>query len=130
MSTLKTPKQKKLASLTLDRRNVYGENDKAGRKLVPRRKQMGHQALRRAAKRPLQHAESLLDEEIAGGAEFDVYSALIQGKRKGFKKEPDAPLGTILKSKNAPYLHPWQGGDRLGLHREILDPKKRNIDRS
>jgi hypothetical protein len=35
MSRLKSPQQKKLASLALDRRNVYGENDKASRKLIP-----------------------------------------------------------------------------------------------
>jgi hypothetical protein len=130
MSKLKTPKQKKLASLALDRRNVYGENDKASRKLIPAGKQMSHQGLRREAKRPLLKAELLADEDSANRAEFDVQSALTQSKRKGFKKRPDAPLGAVLKKKVAPYIPIWQGADRLGVYREIYDPKKRKIDRS
>ncbi len=130
MSRLKTPQQKKLASLALDRRNVYGENAKASRKLIPRGKQSSQQTLRSAAKRPLLNTEMLADEDVASRAEFDVQSAVIQAKRKSFKKEPDAPLGAVLRAKAEPHVPPWQGGDRLGVHREILDPKKRKIDRS
>ena len=130
MSRLKTPQQKKLASLALDRRNVYGENDKASRKLIPRSKQLSHQTLRSAAKRPLFAAKALIDEESAHQAEFEVQSALIQSKRKGFKKESDAPLGAVLKQKAEAWIPPWQGGDWAGVHREILDPRKRKIDRS
>jgi hypothetical protein len=130
MSKLKTPKQKKLASLALDRRNVFGENDKASRKGIPRSKQMSHQGLRRAAKRPLLKTELLGNEDSASRAEFDVKSALIQSKRKSFKKRPDAPLGAILKEKAEPYIPIWQGADRLGVYREILDLKKRKVDRS
>ena len=127
---MKTPKQKKLASLALDRRDVYGENDKASRKLVPRARQAGQQALRSAAKRPLLHSELLVDEESASRAEFDVQSAVIEGKRKSFRKQSDAPLGAVLKRKAEPYIPIWQGSDRLGVYREILDPRKRKIDRS
>jgi hypothetical protein len=130
MSRLKTPQQKKLASLALDRRNVYGENDKASRKSIPRGKQSSQQALRSAAKRPLLNAESLVDEDTANRVEFEVQSAVIQAKRKIFKKRPDAPLGAVIKRKTEPYIPIWQGGDRLGVYREILDPKKRKIDRS
>ena len=130
MSKLKTPKQKKLASLALDRRNVYGENDKASRKLIPAGKQLSHQSLRSAAKRPLLKTERLVDEDSANRAEFDVQSALIQSKRKSFKKRPDAPLGAVLKDKTGAHLPVWQGADPWGVYREILDPKKRKIDRS
>ena len=127
---MKTPQQKKLASLALDRRNVYGENAKASRKLVPRGKQASQQALRSAAKRPLLNTEILADEDAANRVEFEVESAVIQAKRKSFKKQADAPLGAVLKAKDAPYIPIWQGADRLGVHREILDPRKRKIDRS
>jgi hypothetical protein len=130
MSKLKTPKQKKLASLALDRRNVYGENDKASRKLIPRGKQLSHQALRRAAKQPLLNAELVVNEDSASRVEFEVQTALIQAKRKSFKKKPDAPIGAVLKKKAEPYVPIWQGADRLGVYREILDPKKRKVDRS
>jgi hypothetical protein len=114
----------------LDRRNVYGENDKASRKRIPLSKQLSHQATRSAGKRPLFHAESFVDEDCASSAKFGVDTALTQAKRKSFKKRPDAPLGAVLKAKNEPYVPPWQGGDRLGKYREIFDPKKRKIDRS
>jgi len=130
MSKLKTPRQKKLASLALDGRNVCGENDKASRKLIPRGKQMNHQSLRRAAKKPLQNAELVVDEDAANRVEFEVQSALIQARRKSFKKRPDAPLGAVLKDKTKPYVPIWQGADRLGVYRGIFDPKKRKIDRS
>jgi hypothetical protein len=130
MSTLKSPQQKKLASLALDRRNVYGENAKASRKLIPLGKQQSHQALRRGAKQPLLNADLIVDEDSASRVEFGVQTALIQAKRKGFKKRPDAPLGAVLKEKAEPYVPTWQGGDRLGVYREVLDPKKRKIDRS
>jgi hypothetical protein len=130
MSTLKSPQQKKLASLALDRRNVYGENAKASRKLIPLGKQQSHQGLRRAAKQPLLNAEVIVDEDSASSVEFEVQTALIQAKRKSFKKKPDAPLGAVLKDKSEPYVPVWQGADRLGVFREIFDPKKRKIDRS
>jgi hypothetical protein len=130
MSRLKNPQQKKLASLALDRRNVFGDNDKATRKSIPRGKQSSQQALRSAAKRPLLNTELLVDEDSANHVEFEVQSAVLHGKRKIFKKEPDAPLGAVIKRKTESYIPIWQGGDRLGVHREIYDPKKRNLDRS
>jgi hypothetical protein len=114
----------------LDRRNVYGENDKASRKSIPRGKQSSQQALRSAAKRPLRNTELLADEDSASRVEFDVQSAVIQAKRKIFKKRADAPLGAVLRAKAEPYVPIWQGADRLGVYREILDPKSRKIDRS
>jgi hypothetical protein len=55
---------------------------------------------------------------------------LIQSKRKSFKKKPDAPLGAVLRKKTAPQVPIWQGADRLGVYREILDPNNRVLDRS
>ncbi|MGO9777532.1 MAG: hypothetical protein ACLQGT_03290 [Terracidiphilus sp.] len=130
MSRLKNPQQKKLASLALDRRNVFGENDKSSRKSIPRGKQSSQQALRSAAKRFLLNSELLVDEDSANRVEFEVQSAVIQATRKSFKKQPDAPLGAVLRTKFEPNVPIWQGGDRLGVLREILDPQKRKIDRS
>jgi hypothetical protein len=99
MSKVKTPREKKLASLALDNRNVYGENDKASRKGIPRSKQLSHQALRRAAKRPLQNIGPGLEEDDLVQREAEVKQSEIQGKRKAFKKKPDAPLAAILEYK-------------------------------
>jgi hypothetical protein len=130
VSKLKTPHQKKLASLALDRRNVYGENDKASRKLIPLLKQQSQQALRRAAKMPMLSPENFIEDEAADRAEFAAKTAIVQGNRNAFKKRPDAPLGVVLKEKAEPYIPVWQGGDRLGGLRELYDKKKRKIDRS
>ena len=99
MSKLKTPREKKLASLALDARNVYGENDKASRKLVPRRKQEGHQAIRRASKQPLQSIASGIGEDELAQKEAEVKTREIVERRKAFKKRPDAPLGAIQDYK-------------------------------
>ena len=99
MSKFKTPREKKLASLALDSRNVYGENDKASRKRIPRAKQESHQALRRAAKQPLQNIDSSLEEDDLDRANAAVKESEIHGKRKSFRKKPDAPLGAILEYK-------------------------------
>ena len=97
MSKFKTPREKKLASLALDRRNVYGENDKSSSKNIPLSKQHSHQALRRAANQPLQGLTGLVEEDAANQAESDVRTAVIAKKRRGFKKSPDAPLGVFLE---------------------------------
>jgi hypothetical protein len=99
MSKLKTPRDKKLASLVLDNRNVYGENDKASRKRIPLAKQESHQALRRAAKRPLQNLSATASEDDIVTAESEVKVQEIKAKRKSFKKRPDEPLGAILEYK-------------------------------
>jgi hypothetical protein len=67
---------------------------------------------------------------LSSSAQFEVQSALVHAKRKSFKKRPDAPLGAVLKARAEPYVPIWQGVDRLGVYREILDPKRRKIDRS
>jgi hypothetical protein len=125
MSTLKTPRQKKLASLALDRRNVYGRNDKASRKLIPRRKQASQQALRRAAKQPLLNAELLVDEDSANRADFEVQNVVFGAKTKAFKKVPDAPLGAVMKAQIAS-----RSGKRFAILAGLLDQKKLKIDRS
>ena len=130
MSRLKTPLQKKLASLALDRRNEYGENDKSSRKAIPRGKQRGRQSLRRAAKRPLRDAARFVDDESAGEAQFDVTSAMIQAKRRAFRKHADTALGAMLKYRNVPYVPTWEGGDPFWKIRDIYQPRARKLDRS
>jgi hypothetical protein len=99
VSKLKTPREKKLASLALDRRNVYGENDKASRKSIPLRKQMSHQAERRAAKQPLLTATPALGEDHLADVELQILNSDTRAKRRAFKKEPDEPLGEVLKHR-------------------------------
>jgi hypothetical protein len=99
----KTPQEKKELSLKRDRRNVYGENDKASRKGIPRSKQRSHMAERRAvqsALAPVKQAGAF-DVEVADEVQFAAKTKTIVGKRKSFRKKPDQPLGLILEKKLA-----------------------------
>lgn len=99
MSKIKNPREKKIASLLHDRRNVYGENDKSSRKNIPRSKQISHQAIRSAANRPLSALVAQTDEDAFTEAESIVRENIMAKERKGFSKSPDAPLGQFLESK-------------------------------
>jgi hypothetical protein len=98
VSKFKTPREKKLASLALDSRNVYGENDKASRKAIPLKKKRSHQALRRASKPLALLASNLSDDELVT-AEATVLANEIGAKRNRFRKRPDEPLGKVLQAK-------------------------------
>jgi hypothetical protein len=101
MSKLKTPREKKLASLALDNRNVYGENAKASRKAIPLRKQLSHQSLRRAAKQPLAAMGAIdrHDEDAVVDLESTLLSDELQADRGRFRKRPDETLGAVLSAK-------------------------------
>jgi len=99
MSTIKSPDQKKTLSLELDRRNTYGENAKASRRLIPKGKQTSHQAERRAANAPLQSIQGAVSEEVAIKLELVSQDEAIKKRRKAFKKSPDQPLGLVLTEK-------------------------------
>ena len=99
MSKVKSPQEKKTASLNRDRRNVYGENAKSSRKNIPLSKQLGHQAARRAANQPLTQLVGNVEEDIAIATEAIVTTRTVELKRKGFRKRPDAPLKAVLERK-------------------------------
>jgi hypothetical protein len=101
VSKLKTPHEKKLASLALDGRNVYGENDKSSRKAIPLRKQLSHQALRRASKQPLSTLESNASEDNLIQVQAELLANEIGAKRQRFRKRPDESLGAVLQAKLA-----------------------------
>jgi hypothetical protein len=125
MSKLKSPQEKKIASLVSDRRNVYGENDKASRKLIPKGKQLSHQAFRRQARRPLASLSTSLPEDQIVAAESAAIESEVRNRRKAFKKKPDLPLGHILSSEKTPDLPPWFGGEPYRSTEEVLTLEKR-----
>jgi len=82
-----SPQQKKALSYKTDRRNCYGQTDKASRKAIPKRKAQANRAARRA-----------------GGALWaedpDRAEAMALAKRRArWKKAPDAPLGDLLPDR-------------------------------
>lgn len=99
MSKLKSPQEKKQASLEYDRRNAYFENDKSSRKNIPRSKQLSHQATRRAANQPLQKLQSEVDDAQAEEAELSARTRGIAKARVAFRKRPDATLRETLVFK-------------------------------
>jgi hypothetical protein len=109
MSKLKSPREKKAASLALDGRNVYGENDKSSRKAIPLRKQLSHQNVRRASQ-PLAKLSSVVSEDDLVAIEAKVRAAEVAATRARFRKRPDESLGAVLTAKRT--------GDRSILQRK------------
>ena len=99
MSKLKSPKQKKMASLERDRRNRYGENDKSSRKNITKNKQMSRQAERKAANQPLASLTGVVSEDEATVVEVKAQDAARRRRLDGFRKVPDRPLKDVLFRK-------------------------------
>jgi hypothetical protein len=99
----KTPQEKKEFSLKKDRRNVFGENDKASRKSIPRAKQRSHMAEGRAVQSSLAPATLAggFDVAVAEDVQFSAMTKTIALRRNSFRKKPDQPLGVVLKKKLA-----------------------------
>jgi len=92
----KTPQEKKRLSLEKDRRNSYGENDKASRKNIPTAKARVNRANRRADSVALSGAIGVPDETLDAATEDAV-----QGRRrKVWRKMPDESLGRRLARRD------------------------------
>ncbi|GAA3814956.1 hypothetical protein GCM10022273_27030 [Cellulomonas soli] len=87
-----TPQEKKQLSLQKDRRNSYGENDKASRKAIPAAKARVNRANRRADTVALTESLGAPDEDVAAASEDAVEGR----RRKVWRKWPDEPLGKML----------------------------------
>lgn len=66
-----------------------------------------------------------MGEEEITNVEVDALAREVKGKRKRFKKKPDAPLAGVLRERSTPSLMPWEGGDLWGVYRERFKPRKR-----
>lgn len=102
MKKQKTPQEKKELSYKKDRRNVYGENDKASRKAIPRRKKEINKKYRKKLKQTLQSSIKKIDKILTTNEEeLEILSNSIQEvKREKWEKMPDKPLGKYIKDKN------------------------------
>jgi hypothetical protein len=89
------PQEKKALSLERDRRNVYGQNAKASRKAIPRRKAHVRRSYRHAVRQELR--EALGEAGPAGLEEVDSRVAAV--RRGRWRKVPDAPLGAVLSTR-------------------------------
>jgi hypothetical protein len=89
----KTPQEKKALSLTRDRRNTYGNNQKAARKAIPLRKALENRRNRHKNNQAISQVEKLDDARldlVESSARQDVYRA------GGWAKAPDEPLGDAI----------------------------------
>lgn len=95
MSRRKTPQEKKRLSYVKDHRNVYGANDKASRKNLPRTRARVHRANRHRAHQTLLAATSSVDAVRA-----DSVEEKLSGQRpRTFRKAPDLALGEHLQRR-------------------------------
>jgi hypothetical protein len=99
MSKLKTPRAKKVASLERDRRTSPGKSSKAARKIIPRAKARTQREERRAVHQAVAVPDRLTSDEGAERAETLVAQARNDQRSKGFRKNPDLPLGEVIASK-------------------------------
>ena len=89
----RSPHEKKALSYAKDRRYAYGNNSKAARKAVPRRKRWVNKANRHAEQQFLAGARGPVDAVMAG----DVEDRLRGRRPKRWRKAPDMPLGRLLE---------------------------------
>ncbi|MCR6658047.1 MAG: hypothetical protein NVV72_01415 [Asticcacaulis sp.] len=93
----KTPQEKKRLSLLKDRRNNYGENDKASRKWIPLRKAMENRDDRRKVGQALGQVQNLNEEDV------DVLESTIRQDinriANAWTKSPDIPLGEHIANQ-------------------------------
>jgi len=90
----KSPQEKKALSYAHDRRNDFGQNDKASRKAIPARKATENRHARRKAGQALGNVEAL-DE-----AALDVVESSLKHDIErvgGWTKAPDAPLSKFIE---------------------------------
>jgi hypothetical protein len=89
----RSPQEEKALSYAEDRRYAYGNNSKAAREAVPRRKRWVNKANRHAEQQFLAEARGPVNTDRAEGIEDRL-----KGKRpKRWRKWPDMPLGRLLE---------------------------------
>lgn len=90
----KTPQEKKALSLSRDRRNTYGNNQKAARKAIPLRKALENRRVRHGDNQALSQSVQL-DEAALDLAESSARHGV--NRLSGWKKCPDETLGTVIE---------------------------------
>ena len=95
----RSPQERKALSYAKDRRNTYGENDKASRKLIPLRKAQESRQDRRKVAQEIALLPNL-DEQSADLLESSIRQDV--HRVGGWRKSPDQPLGkTVTWAKGA-----------------------------
>jgi hypothetical protein len=93
MSRDRSPQAKKARSLTRDRRNAYGENDKSSRTAIRGHKRHVHRVDRQALHQAI-HREDVTSED----------ATIVPARRGRWRKCPDKPLGELLHARRVSRL--------------------------
>src|SRR5689334_12163571 len=93
----KTPQQKKQESYDKDRRNVYGEANKASRKALRKRKRKPNRAERRAVHQTVRSPTDGADLEHL--ERLDAEATMKRGGRTRWRKVPDVPLAEVVEAR-------------------------------
>ena len=115
-----SPADKKALSYAKDRRNSFGENDKAARKAIPARKAGENRKNRRKAAQALDGYEAL-DE---GSADL-IESSLTHDIERvgGWKKSPDQPLGDHISQQND--RRDFRDGRKQWVGNKLIEAKEK-----
>jgi hypothetical protein len=100
----RTPQDKKTLSYAEDRRNVFGENDKASRKAIPARKAGESRKVRRKARQSFDGLDTA-EETVADVVESSLRHDL--ERVGGWTKAPDAPLSEYIDRQA--HRRSWRG---------------------
>lgn len=93
----RSPQEKKSLSYDRDRRDLYGENAKASRRIVPLRKAHLNRAHRKAVTQTLAPASGPLDD---GADLLESFEAAVRSlRRRKFGQFPAAPLREAVARK-------------------------------
>ncbi|MBN8505756.1 MAG: hypothetical protein J0L58_14915 [Burkholderiales bacterium] len=92
---MKTPQEKKRLSYAKDRRNTFGENNKASRKNIPRSKALSIRSERHAQDAELARAVASTNMDQVIDTELRVRAV----RPRWWRKSADEPLGTVLSKK-------------------------------
>lgn len=91
----RSPQQKKQLSYDNDRRNTYGENDKASRKAIRRNKRRVNQANRHRDRETLSRATGLRDVDAEAGTDDRLHAR----RPKSWRKSADETLRRVVERK-------------------------------
>jgi len=104
----RSPQEKKKLSYERDRVNVYGQNDKASRKGIPKRKTASNRSLRRATTELVRKIAQTEDE--APRFDAGLADATFEGLHPARRKHRDLPLAVTLDKRPATRRY---GADRV-----------------
>lgn len=116
---VRTPQEKKRLSLAKDRRNAYGNSDKAARKAIPMRKALERRKARHRAEQDtlaLPQVEETLADALESSIRADTY------RTGGWTKGPDIPLANwIAKQTGAAVARAFRRVRRRDLAKDSSD---------